>query len=204
MNQLIKSVLLLFGCGIFMLRVLGQDTWKLIKAQDGISVYESGSKNSSFHIIKVECTLEGTLDKLMNILSNVNLHKDWVYNNKTSYFLRRINANEFYYYTETVLPWPMANRDAVLHMKMSKDSMNRFLKVSVIGIPDYIPEKTGKVRVSRSDISWYVTAPTLKTIHINYQFEADPGGSLPAWLVNTFADKGPFESFKKLAKLLKK
>jgi hypothetical protein len=37
-----------------------------------------------------------------------------------------------------------------------------------------------------------------------YTFETDPGGNVPAWLVNSFADKGPFESFKKLGELLKK
>jgi len=46
--------------------------------------------------------------------------------------------------------------------------------------------------------------PTSKSISIVYTFEADPGGNLPAWLVNSFADKGPYESFKKLAELLKK
>ena len=36
-----------------------------------------------------------------------------------------------------------------------------------------------------------------------YVFDANPGGSVPAWLANNFADKGPYESFKKLAEMLK-
>jgi hypothetical protein len=57
--------------------------------------------------------------------------------------------------------------------------------------------------VLHSNTSWYVTAPSPGTIHIVYTFEANPGGSIPAWLVDSFADKGPFESFKKLGQLLK-
>jgi hypothetical protein len=45
--------------------------------------------------------------------------------------------------------------------------------------------------------------PTSKTISIVYTFEVDPGGSLPAWLVNSFADKAPYESFKKLSEKLR-
>ena len=41
------------------------------------------------------------------------------------------------------------------------------------------------------------------SIHI-YIFEIDPGGSVPAWFVNMFADKGPYETFKQLAETLKK
>ena len=102
------------------------------------------------------------------------------------------------------MPWPMSNRDAVVHLTMNKDSLNRFLKISAIGEPRLIPEKSGKVRVPRSSVSWYVTMPTAKTIHIIYTFEADPGGNLPSWMVNMFADKGPYESFKKLSEILKK
>jgi hypothetical protein len=46
--------------------------------------------------------------------------------------------------------------------------------------------------------------PTAKTISIVYIFDAEPGGSLPAWVVNMFTDKGPYESFKKLSELLKR
>ncbi|HMG68961.1 MAG TPA: hypothetical protein VK588_14790, partial [Chitinophagaceae bacterium] len=81
---------------------------------------------------------------------------------------------------------------------------DRFLKITAVGIPKYLPEKDGKVRVPRSSITWYVTMPTSTSVTIVYTFEADPGGSMPAWLVNMFADKGPYESFKKLSELLKK
>ena len=46
--------------------------------------------------------------------------------------------------------------------------------------------------------------PTAKTISIVYIFEVEPGGSLPAWVVNMFADKGPYETFKKLSDMLKR
>jgi hypothetical protein len=46
--------------------------------------------------------------------------------------------------------------------------------------------------------------PSSNSISIVYILEADPGGSVPAWMVNMFIDKGPFESFKKLSGLLKK
>ena len=183
---------------------IGQYNWKLSKDEDGIKVYQSEVKHSKFKSIKVECTLDGTYDKLMSILNDVTNQKNWVYNNKNSSILQRISPNDFYYYSETYLPWPMTNRDAIIHLKMNKDSLNRFLKISAVSVPGYAPEKSGMVRVPRSDISWYVTMPSAKTISIVYIFDAEPGGSLPAWVVNMFTDKGPYESFKKLSELLKR
>ena len=180
-----------------------QYNWKLTKDKDGIRVFQSEIKGSDYKSIKVECTLEGTYDKLTAILNDVTMHKNWVYSNKNSSLIKRISPSEFYYYSETSLPWPMSNRDAIIHLKMTKDSLNRFIKVIATAEPNYLPEKSGKVRVPHSNIQWYVTMPTTKTIQIVYTFETNPGGSVPSWLVNSFADKGPYESFKKLATLLK-
>ena len=120
---------------------IGQYNWKLSKDQDGIKVYQSEVKHSKFKNIKVECTLEGTYDKLISVLNDVTNQKTWVYNNVSSSILKRISAHEFYYYSETHLPWPMTNRDAIVHLKMDKDSLNRFLKISAVSVPAYAPEK---------------------------------------------------------------
>jgi len=41
-------------------------------------------------------------------------------------------------------------------------------------------------------------------VKIEYELQVDPGGKVPAWLVNMFATKGPFETFKKLQQQVKK
>ena len=203
MKFIIIKIICLVLCSGFVFSAAGQYNWKLGKETDGIKVYQSELQHSSYKAIKVECTLEGNYDKLIAILNNVSGQKDWVYHNKTAYIVKKINPYEFYYYTEASLPWPMSNRDAVVHLKMDRDSLNRFLKIMSVSVPGYISEKSGKVRVTKSTISWNVTMPTTNTIKIIYIFEAEPGGSIPAWVANAFVEKGPSETFKKLAELLK-
>jgi hypothetical protein len=202
-TTVIKIFLLLFFCASITI-AFSQTNWKLTKNKDGIQVYQRDSKNSDFKNIRVECTLQGNFDKLIAVINNVSNYKNWVYNNKEASLLKRISAYEFYYYTEAYLPWPLDNRDAVMHTRITRDSLNRFLKINSVAVPNYIARKSGKVRISSSDINWYVTRVSSNSIHIVYTFETDPGGNVPAWLVNSFADKGPFESFKKLGELLKK
>jgi hypothetical protein len=200
----LKKIIFTLTASVLSFILHAQNTWKLSKQRDGINVYESSVAYSEYKSIKVECTLEGTYDKLLSIINKPDHFKDWVYNNKTGYILKQNDPGDYYYYTETYLPWPATNRDAVEHLTVTRDSLNKFLKITAESEPRYIPEEKGKIRVPHSSIKWYVTAPTASTINIVYIFEADPGGSLPAWLVNMFADKGPLESFKKLGELLKK
>jgi START domain len=183
---------------------IGQYNWKLSKDKDGIQVFLSETAHSKFKSIKVECTLEGNYDKLIDALSNVDHFKDWIYKTKTAHLLKKPSANELYYYSETSLPWPMSNRDVVAHVKIQKDNQPGFIKITSVNEPNYLTEMPGKVRVPHLSIDWHVSMPTAKTIHIVYVFEVNPGGDIPAWMVNMFADKGPYETFKKLAVILKK
>jgi hypothetical protein len=180
-----------------------QYNWKLSKDKDGIKVYVAENPKSKFKVIKVECTLVGTFDKLASVLTDVAHLKDWGYSTKISYLIKTISPYELYYYNETYIPWPMSNRDAVVHMKITRDSLQRFMLVNLTGENKFVPDKAGNVRVISLNINWYVTMPTSNTISIVYTFDANPGGSLPAWLVNSFVDKGPYETFRKLSDVLK-
>jgi hypothetical protein len=178
--------------------------WKPSKDKDGIKVYVAENPVSKFKVIKVECTLVGTFDKLASVLTDIGHLKDWGFNIKVSYLIKKFSPYDLYYYTETSIPWPMSNRDAVIHMRITRDSLQRFMLVNLTGENKFVPDKTGNVRVVSLNINWYVTMPTSNTISIVYTFEANPGGSLPAWLVNSFVEKGPYETFKKLSEVLKR
>ena len=181
-----------------------QYQWKLQKDKDGIQIYLSDVSNSKFKAVKVECTFSGTYIKLFSLLTNVARNSEWVYNSKTNYILKQTNPLDFYYYTETHFPWPLSNRDVVIHDRIRTDSMPKFFTVAGTGEPNFIPEKPGKVRLQHYSSYWKVTMPTQQSVHIYYILEADPGGDIPPWLSNDFVDKGPFETFKKLGEMLGK
>ena len=67
-----------------------------------------------------------------------------------------------------------------------------------------VPEKKNIVRVSSSSGKWTITPLPNKAVRIDYILETDPGGALPAWLVNLFVTKGPLETFRKLKQQVEK
>ncbi len=181
-----------------------QYNWKLEKQKNGISVYLSDVAGSDFKAVKVECTLTGTFAKLIALLTNVSKFNTWIYNNKTSNLLKQNSPLDFIYYSETRMPWPLSNRDVIIHLQIKTDSLPRFLTIRGEDEPDFLPKIMTRVRVPHYKANWKVTMPTANTIRINYLLEIDPGGSIPAWIANSFADKGPFGTFSNLAEQLKK
>jgi hypothetical protein len=181
-----------------------QAGWQLNKDKNGIKVYTKASDTTSYKSIKVEGVFTGTWEKLFTILMDITHHPLWVYNAKRSYLIKKIAGNEVLYYTETSLPWPMNNRDVVVRMKIFPDSELNVYKVISTGEPNAIPAKNGLVRIPYYKATWEVKPLEKQKIAITYYLDIHPGGSAPAWVVNMFITTGPFETFNKLAELLKK
>ena len=179
-----------------------QYNWKPRKDKNGIKVFLSDIQGSSFKAVKAECTFTGTYAKLISLLTNVTHFKNWIYHNKASYVLRQNNPLDFIYYSETSMPWPLSNRDVVIHLKINTDSLPKFLTISGNNDPHLFPAIPGIERVPHYKAVWKVTMPTAQTIHISYILEIDPGGSIPSWIANSYIDKGPYETFSNLSKQL--
>jgi hypothetical protein len=70
--------------------------------------------------------------------------------------------------------------------------------------PDYVPKKEGVVRVPHADGKWTIMPAASSQLHVEYMLHIDPGGAIPAWLINLFATKGPFESFRNMREHIRK
>jgi hypothetical protein len=181
-----------------------QYDWKPEKEKNGISVYLSDVKGSSFKAVKVECTFTGTYTKLIAVLTNTSRFSEWIFHNKTSRLLKKNSTHDLVYYSETRMPWPLSNRDVIIRMRINTSNLPRSLSIQGNNEVDIIPVIPGRVRVPHYKANWIVTMPTANSLRISYILEIDPGGSIPAWVANSYADKGPFETFSNLAEELKK
>lgn len=180
-----------------------QPEWHLKKDHNRIRVYTGSSDTSKFSTIKVECTLDGTCERLISILKDVANHKKWVYATKTSYQIKAVSDNEQLYYAETSLPWPFDNRDVVIRMNIIPGRQANECTIITLGEPEKLPAKKGIVRIPYFNARYEVRGAGNNKINIVYYLKSDPGGKLPPWLVNMFSVKGPYETFSNLASLLK-
>ncbi|GGA97660.1 START domain-containing protein [Puia dinghuensis] len=178
----------------------GASPWALKTEKDGVTVYSRRSALSKFNDLKVEMDLPGTVDQLSCILLDVEKYPQWAYCTKSADLIKQIGKDELVYYSEISAPWPLANRDLYADIKVTRDSSMHSICLVSNGLKDFLPEKKGLVRVPRSRAVWTISTKSDKTIHLQYVLEIDPGGALPAWIVNMFASKGPLETFSNLRK----
>jgi hypothetical protein len=158
------------------------DNWELKKNTDGVKIYTREVENSKIKAIKVECALDATLTQLTSVLIDIKNGEDWLYHVSTSYVIKQVSPQELYYYSLVEMPWPISNRDFIAHLKVTQDPATKTVSIDAPCLADMVPAKP----------------------KIVYVLHADPGGSLPAWLINLFVTEGPSQSFKKLKVVLQK
>jgi hypothetical protein len=181
-----------------------QDKWQLVKDEDGIKVYTRRLDNEKFKEVKANFELKGSPDQLIAILQNVTHQKDWSFGTKRAYLISRKNRETITYYSEISLPWPLSNRDLVIQLSFKKDTINKILHIQAKSIAGILPDKPSLVRVPYSMATWIVNILPDKKLNVQYTLSTNPGGILPAWLVNYAASVGPYNSFNKLKDVMGK
>jgi len=183
--------------------VTAQDGWTLKKDQDGIRVYNRPGERSRFNDLRVEMVIPARLSSLAAVILDIDNYPNWSFNTKQSYVIKKVGPGELYFYTLIHSPWPASDRDLTLHTRISQDAVSRVMTIHVENVSGLVPPKKDLVRVPLSIEHWTVTPLTDGRIRIDYQLQLDPGANVPAWLINTFSTKGPFETFTHLREQLK-
>lgn len=196
-------ILLLF---IFLVQSIEaqQKGWKLHSEKDGVQVFTQAVPNSAFKAVKAVGVVETSLSRLAYVLMDVKTTKEWVYGTKVCTLLKLMTPADLVYYSEVDLPWPASNRDFIIRITLTQDPKTRVITIVAENMPKYVPEKNGIVRIQRSSGLWHITPIDADHVRVEYTLQVDPGGLIPAWLVNMVASTGPYQSFIGLRKQVKK
>jgi hypothetical protein len=185
---------------VFEWPLFAQNDWTMLKEKDGIRISSRFSPASPFNDIRVELDLTGNIDQLEAILVDVSKYKEWSYATKISRLVKSRGPGKFIYYTEIEVPWPAANRFFYANFELKKNLTERSMHIVAVNIPDYQPVPKDLVQVPMTRGTWNITTLTIKSIHVDYILEMNPGGSLPVWVLNLFSTKGPMETFENIKK----
>lgn len=181
-----------------------QKGWKLHSEKDGVQVFTQPVSNSPFKAVKAVGLVETSLSRLAYVLMDVKTTKEWVYGTKVCSLLKQMTPSDLIYYSEVDLPWPASNRDFIIRITLTQDPKTRVITIVAENMPKYVANKNGIVRIQRSSGLWHITPVDKDHVRVEYTLQVDPGGIIPAWLVNMVASTGPYQSFIGLRKQVKK
>ncbi|MEQ9378819.1 MAG: START domain-containing protein [Imperialibacter sp.] len=176
-------------------------SWELVSSEKELSIYTRASDGSLIKEIQIVTTIESTMQRVTDLLSDVPNYKAWVYKCNDAKRIKTTSANDFHYYVETALPYPFSNRDLSIHSTQWWNKETGVYHSHSVAAANAVPEKKGIVRVTEFESKWEIRPRNDGRVDIVYTALANPGGEIPVWLVNLVITKGPLETMQKFAEL---
>ncbi|MCF8364616.1 MAG: START domain-containing protein [Bacteroidales bacterium] len=181
-----------------------ENDWEFVKNEEGIKVFRKKTEDSPIKAIKVTNEMETTLSALIALMKDVKNHKNWTYANKNAKILEKHNEFSWMFYGYSDAPWPVLDRDMVIHSTLTQDSVTRVIKNEGNCIPDFIPKNEGVVRIPACHSLWTLTPVGNGKILVSLEIQIDLGGTIPGWLINMVSAKGPFQTIKNMEEQVNK
>jgi len=200
---LIRSVLLLIvliGSSVTLVLAQSNAGWLLKNDKDNVKVFYK--KTEAVQEIKLVTSLKTTLSGLVDLLSEVESYPIWGYKVIEARLLKRVSATEMYYYSRLDFPWPLADRDLVMHTVLRQDPTTHRVSSTSTAVPNYLPEVPDIVRITEAHTQWLLVPGKDGWVYVEYFLHTNPGGNIPDWAVNMAIDVGPRETIKGLRNLL--
>lgn len=197
--SLFKTIMLFST--LFSLAFASAEDWELIKDDDGIKVYTRTIPDSKIKEFKGVTNIRATLDGILGVLNDTDACPKWVHNCKDPLKVRDVSFNEGYIYQVINFPFPVNDRDLVLHSKMKHDPVTKVVTIQLTSIPDYISE-TKNVRIKKSNGNYFIKPIDDGSFEVTWQHHSEPGGGIPKWLVNKLIVDMPFNTLRNLRSIV--
>ena len=123
---------------------------------------------------------------------------EWLQDCSESTLVKRIDSHDFYLYQRTEAPWPVSDRDYVVHMNISQNSDDFSILISFEASVEESKTDEDCVPITQLKGYWRFTPQSADSVFVEYETSADPAGDLPSWLANSFVVDQPLGSLTKL------
>jgi len=198
-----KTIFVGFFALIFINFAYAQESdWQLKRETKQLKVYTRNIAETGIKELKITTQFEASLNSIIALINDVPANTDWVYSSKVAKITERITPDDMYYYSVSDFPWPLQDRDLIVHSIIEQNPDNKVVTSTSYSAKEKYPLQKGIVRVTLFDSKWIFTPLPGGKVDIEYTVKTDPGGNIPVFLTNMFIDKGPIATIKKMRDML--
>ena len=175
--------------------------WTKALDKNGVQVFLHECNGCQTKEFKAQIVINVPMEKVFNLLLSFKDIPKYIYANRGTFLLEKKSPDEYIYYTIIKSPKPVEDRDLVVDFKIMEHTAQRcYIKTSTI--PDFVSENPGYIRVKVFTGSWELIKLSDNQTKVITASYSEPGGKVPAWIINTFIVTGPYSTLVKMRQIL--
>lgn len=180
------------------------EAWEKSLEKDGVIVYTRSVPYSSIKEYKAMVVVQASLSRVLSVFNDISNYPNWMHFCQEAKMIKEISPKEKYIYLKLQPSGPVSPRDVVVYAKIHKDIQSKAITIKLKNKPDVKPKRKGIVRIPKLKGFYKIQPIKSGKLEITYQQFVDPGGSVPAFLVNTTITEEPYNTLKSLKNEIKK
>jgi hypothetical protein len=120
-----------------------------------------------------------------------------------SYTVERVSATEQFVYRHNDMPFPIKDRDVVMHFVWTQDPVSGVVVLDNRNIDGVLPENPRRIRLPSAIAGWRFEPLGDGRVLASSEGHLEPGAGLPAWLLNSLLVDAPFNTMEAVAAAVK-
>ena len=177
--------------------------WQLARHRDGIKVYTRSVAGSRYKAVKAEMTIRSSLSAVSALVRDNAECPRWQALCQQARALKTLSPQKLYVYQTNNLPWPVSDRDVVALVTWHQNRKTLAVTMNASAVKGMLPHKKGYVRVTHAQTHWTFTPLAHGRVRVVTEAHINPGGPIPAWLVNMLLVSSPYKTLTNMRRILK-
>ncbi len=163
------------------------EEWRFVYEADGITVHKRIKEDTNFFEFKSTGVLRGEISDYLSVILDTEIMPDWAPQCLEAQNVESINDRETIIYVACNGVWPVADRDYVAKRTIISNSNSEKstirVNINLIENPG-APDIKSRVHIPYLQCCWILKRINPSHTHVELRACVDPGGWLPAWLLN--------------------
>lgn len=190
------------ACCVTQAIAAGDGPWQLKRSRDGIKVYTRTVAGSKFRAVKATATIHTRLSSIVAMVRDTRACPHWQAMCAEARALKVISPTDVYVYQVTHLPWPASDRDVTAHVLWHQNPVTLTVTMTAHAVDGLMAPQPHRVRVTQATTYWRFQPAGHGMVNVTTEAHIDPGGPLPAWIVNMLIVNSPFKTMSNIRRLL--
>ncbi len=180
-----------------------KEDWKRVKEGEGIQIFLSKTPESGFQTFRGVAILETSIETILTLFGDIQAHTQLLFRCTHSSLLKEISSCEYITYYVLDAPWPVMDRDSVNYIRVLDDPASSEVTITMKEYQGFLSAQPNRVRVSNFEGFWRLKPLNGGNVEVTLQLHVDPGGWLPAWIINRAVEVFPYKTLCNLKNMVK-
>ncbi|WP_176736943.1 START domain-containing protein [Oligoflexus tunisiensis] len=198
MQSILKAGLIL-GLSFISHFAFAAPAWELVGEKDGIKVYRKEVPGSPLVAFKGVKVMPVPITKVAQVIldEDTEKKKQWIDMIKDFQIIEK-GTYESITYSAYDLPWPLTDRDYVVHSHLKIDNEANQILIDLKSVEHPKAPKTIGVRAELVRSLYKLVPRPDGSTEVTVEIQTDPKGALPKWLVNLVQKGWPANTLRNM------